>query len=170
MASEELQQYLAESFKTVLTSLLENGIDECNPDFRLIESVVADFDFTLNGMDVGGSDSNTSAAGQRVLQDSDGTDVPVFDGEFAFSAGPSASGTSAVDDLIASSRAPSGAPTPSAIGLDGADLTILMSVSGICNGCLNDIIASNQVADNVRALASSKGVSGNRAEKEAGFR
>jgi hypothetical protein len=118
---------IKDSFLESVNALYENTEETCNPVFRMIESVDATVvtNKTRRMM--------LQRTVRRVQEDEDLTTGPT--NSLAPSSAPRLDSTSF--------------PTasPSFAGLDQSEsFSVLLYVSGVCNGCLSDLTLSNQVA------------------------
>jgi hypothetical protein len=125
--SDEDIQTIKDSFLESVNALYENTEETCNPVFCMIESVDATVvtNKTRRMM--------LQRTGRRVQEDEDLTTGPT--NSLAPSLAPRSDSTSF--------------PTasPSFAGLDQSEsFSVLLYVSGVCNGCLSDLTLSNQVA------------------------
>jgi hypothetical protein len=64
---EESQAAIEESFKRALNDLYSDAAS-CNPDFCQVDSVVAQFDFTLSGAYIDVNSTVADNGGRRVEQ------------------------------------------------------------------------------------------------------
>jgi hypothetical protein len=129
---EELSTLIKEVFQQTVDEKLSTDEKNCNNFFQFVENVDARFDLTFNGINL--NETNTEgrrllreATSQRVLQES-----------------PSSAPTtgSAAEEL---QESPSSAPT-TAFGAENFGY-VLLFVSGVCNGCVNDFFLGNQVTN-----------------------
>jgi hypothetical protein len=136
---EEFQASIEESFKRALNDLYSDAAS-CNPNFRQVDSVVAQFFVDDGGRRV---EQKGFMASRRSLQESlDQNTTHSPSSAYNTSAFPSTAPTTIVGGSRFS-RPPSMSPT---IGFDDSSSVLpLLSVSGICNGCLNDLGLSNQL-------------------------
>jgi hypothetical protein len=121
---EALNEQIEEAVLSALTILYETTADSCNPEFRLFQSAKA-------------------RLGENVQDDQDGGRL-LFDGPWLRQ----------MQATNVSNPTVEGEPTMSPTPLFGTGLVdLILAVSGICNGCSNSLLLSNQV-DNRRALQS----------------
>jgi hypothetical protein len=136
VAFELFTDVIATSFQDTVNEELRTDEENCNLLFQYVQDVSARIDFVFNGDDLNETTNNEERqlhqrAGRRRVQDNS-TAV----GSFAPSHQPSS--------------APSSAPTSTFGGTDF--VFVLLAVSGVCNGCSNDLLLSNQVSNNRRQL------------------
>jgi hypothetical protein len=127
---EQFEDEIEASVLVALNSLYESTDEEvCNPEFRIFETVEIRFGVSIN---------------------IDGLEDRRLEGDpfiRALQLGNANNTTDTTD--LAPSMAPTSAPT---IGFASSSINALLSISGICNGCENDVFLSNQVLNNRRKL------------------
>jgi hypothetical protein len=153
LVSNQLTASIEELFKRTINDLYKTTQENCNPEFRLVESVKATININITLPNSTTSSHNTTRKlglhahrnGQEVITPSSGPTLPVFEGG---GNDPTLSpstifGQIDPDSTTNPTAAPARGLTPTA--LEPYNVLVLLYVSGICNGCENGITLNNQV-------------------------
>ena len=157
--TDAVRQSIQETFRELLNDLYEPDDDVCNPEFRVILDVALVPDFTLNGEFIAsGANSTSNDVSTRYLsisENDDGRRKLISDSSPSHATlSPSFSPTTAfvvgsTPETPNPSTVPSEAPSKA---FGGHLVRTLLTVSGVCNGCTNELFLSNQVFGGGRYL------------------